>query len=144
MFLGYKNNKIIVVANTATEIEKMNKYCQFDKIEGTDKEFFLHNGEYVCEVPYEQQVEEMRQARADAYASEVDPMMSEYNRKKTFNLFKEGEEEALLKAIEDKVAEIKENNPYPVEESEEVIEDGLQREEKEIEEPAVELYSMEI
>lgn len=61
MFLGYKNNKIIVVANTATELEKMNKYCQFDKIEETDKEYFMYNGEYVCEVP----LEELKQAKRD-------------------------------------------------------------------------------
>ena len=56
--------------------------------------------------------EEQRQARANAYAVEVDPLMSEYNRKKTFNLFEEGEEEELMKAIQDKVAEIKERFPY--------------------------------
>lgn len=60
--------------------------------------------------------EEMRQARANAYASEVDPLMAEYNRKKTFNLFEEGEEEELMKAIQDKVAEIKERFPYIIEE----------------------------
>ena len=61
MFLGYKNNKIIVVANTATELEKMNKYCQFDKIEETDKTYFEYNGEYVCEVP----LDELKQAKRD-------------------------------------------------------------------------------
>lgn len=66
--------------------------------------------------------EEVEQKRAELYRSQVDPLMSEYNRKKTFNLFEEGEEEALLKAIEDKVTEIKENNPYPVEPTEEIEE----------------------
>ena len=61
MFLGYKNNKIIVVANTATDLEKMNKYCQFDKIEETDKEYFMYNGEYVCEVP----LDELKQAKCE-------------------------------------------------------------------------------
>ena len=60
--------------------------------------------------------EEQRQARANAYAVEVDPLMSEYNLKKTFNLFEEGEEEELMKAIQDKVAEIKERFPYTIEE----------------------------
>ena len=55
---------------------------------------------------------EQRQARSNAYALDVDPLMSEYNRKKTFNLFEEGEEEELMKAIQDKVAEIKERYPY--------------------------------
>lgn len=121
MFLGYQNDKIAFIAETKEELENL-PCVVLDKIEETDKEYFLHNGEYVCEVPFDQQVEEMRQARADAYASEVDPLMNEYNRKKTFNLFEDGEEEALLKAIEDKVAEIKENNPYPVEPTEEIEE----------------------
>ena len=60
--------------------------------------------------------EEQQKARANAYASEVDPLMAEYNRKKTFNLFEEGEEAKLLAEIEAKVEEIKARYPYPVEE----------------------------
>ena len=103
------------IAETREELENM-PCVSFVKIEETDKTYFLHNGSYVCEVPFDQQVEEMRQARANAYASEVDPLMAEYNRKKTFNLFEEGEEEALLAEIEAKVEEIKARYPYPVEE----------------------------
>lgn len=114
MFIGYQNDKIAFVADTREELENM-PCVTLDKIEETDNTYFLHNGEYVCEVPFDQQVEEMRQARANAYEAEVDPLMSQYNRKKTFNLFEEGEEEALLAEIEAKVALIKENNPYPVE-----------------------------
>ena len=66
--------------------------------------------------PYISTDEEQRQARANAYAVEVDPLMLEYNRKKTFNLFEDGEEEELMKAIQDKVAEIKEIFPYTIEE----------------------------
>lgn len=134
MFLGYQNDKIAFIANTKEELENM-PCVVLDKIEETDKEYFLHNGEYACEVPYEQQVEEMRQARADAYASEVDPLMAEYNRKKTFNLFEEGEEEKLLAEIEAKVEEIKARYPYPVvEESSEaeVVVSNLENTTKEI------------
>ena len=60
--------------------------------------------------------EEVRLARAGSYKAEVDILMSEYTRKKTFGLFKEDEEEKLLAKIEAKVAEIKSNNPYPKEE----------------------------
>ena len=125
MFIGYQNDKIAFVAETKEELESM-PCVSFVKIEETDKTYFLHNGEYVCEVPYDQQVEEMRQARANAYANEVDQLMAEYNRKKTFNLFEEGEEEALLTEVNAKVEEIKQRYPYPVEEiksseSEEVI-----------------------
>lgn len=116
MFLGYQNNKIAFIANTREELENM-PCVTLDKIKETDKTYFLHNGEYAHEVPYEQQVEEVRQARESAYRAEVDsPLMAEYNRKKTFNLFEAGEEEALLAEIEAKVEEIKARYPYPVEE----------------------------
>ena len=50
MFLGYQNNKIVLVANTKEELE--NAPCMsFDKIVETDKNYFLHNGEYVTEIP---------------------------------------------------------------------------------------------
>lgn len=64
------------------------------------------------ELPFEK--EEVDQIRATLYRNEVDPLMSEYNRKKTFNLFDGNEEAELLAKIEAKVAEIKETNPYPV------------------------------
>lgn len=114
MFLGYQNDKIAFVAETKEELENM-PCVTLDRIEETDKTYFLHNGEYVCEVPFDQQVEEMRQARANAYANEVDPLMAEYNRKKTFNLFEEGEEAELLAAIEATVESIKQRYPYPAE-----------------------------
>ena len=56
--------------------------------------------------------EEQRENRAKAYKEEVDPLMAEYNRKKTFNLFEEGEEEALLIEVEARVEEIKQRYPY--------------------------------
>ena len=50
MFLGYQNNKIVLVADTKKELE--NAPCMvFDKIVETDKNYFLHNGEYVTEIP---------------------------------------------------------------------------------------------
>ena len=115
MFLGYQNDKIAFVAETKEELENM-PCVTLDKIEETDKEYFLHNGEYVFDISIEEQIEEIRQIRANLYVSEVDPLMSEYNRKKTFDLFDEGEETELLAKIESKVAEIKENNPYPLKE----------------------------
>ena len=126
MFLGYQEEIIedsevptlfiSHIAETREELENM-PCVTFVKIEETNKTYFLHNGSYVCEVPFDQQVEEMRQARESAYRAEVDsPLMAEYNRKKTFNLFEDGEEEALLAKIEAKVEEIKARYPYPVEE----------------------------
>ncbi|MBE6445629.1 MAG: hypothetical protein E7019_06265 [Alphaproteobacteria bacterium] len=56
--------------------------------------------------------EEIRQIRASSYRDSVDPLMSEYIRKKTFNLFAEDEEKVLLSAIENQVNRIKSENPY--------------------------------
>ena len=50
MLLGYQNNKIVLVADTKEELE--NASCMvFDEIIETDKNYFLHNGEYVTEIP---------------------------------------------------------------------------------------------
>ena len=63
MFLGYQNNKIVLVADTKEELE--NAPCiVFDKIVETDKNYFLHNGEYVTEIPeptLEEQVSSLEQ-----------------------------------------------------------------------------------
>lgn len=110
MFKAIKDNKIIAINESGKFpclvydliVEDTEHTC--DDYKHYDGEFTLHN--------IEKDNEEMKQARANAYTVEVDPLMSEYNRKKTFNLFEEGEEEELLKAIQDKVAEIKERYPY--------------------------------
>lgn len=50
MFLGYQNNKIVLVADTKEKLE--NAPCMvFDEIVETDKNYFLHNGKYVMEIP---------------------------------------------------------------------------------------------
>ena len=63
MFLGYQNNKIVLVADTKEELE--NAPCiVFDEIVETDKNYFLHHGEYVTEIPkptLEEQVSSLEQ-----------------------------------------------------------------------------------
>ena len=50
MFLGYQNNKIVLIADTKEELE--NAPCiVFDEIVETDQNYFIHNGEYVTEIP---------------------------------------------------------------------------------------------
>ena len=112
MYKAIKDNKIIAINETGNfpclvydEVIEDTEH-QVSDYKHYDGEFMLHD--------IEKDNEEMKQARANAYAVEVDPLMSEYNRKKTFNLFEEGEEEELMKAIQDKVAEIKERFPYSV------------------------------
>ena len=73
--------------------------------------------------------EEQQKARENAYRAEVDPI--------TCHIQRLGDEEqtpeviaeiaSLVEERKAKVEEIKARYPYPVEESEEVIEDGLQR-----------------
>lgn len=73
--------------------------------------------------------EEQQKARQKAYKAEVDPI--------TCHIQRLGDEEqtpeviaeiaSLVEERKAKVEEIKSRFPYPVEESEEVIEDGLQR-----------------
>ena len=79
--------------------------------------------------------EEQQKARENAYIAEIDPI--------TCHIQRLGDEEqtpeviaeiaSLVEERKAKVEEIKQRLPYPFEESEEVIEDGLQGEEKEIE-----------
>lgn len=50
MFLGYQNGKIVLVKETREELE--NAPCMtFDEIKETQENYFLHNGEYVTEIP---------------------------------------------------------------------------------------------
>lgn len=114
MYKAIKDNKIIAINETGNfpclvydEVIEDTEH-QLSDYKHYDGEFTLHN--------IEKDNEEAKQARANAYSVEVDPLMSEYNRKKLFDLFEEGEEEALKKEIEDKVAEIKERYPYQEEE----------------------------
>lgn len=118
MFLGYQNDKIAFVAETREELENI-PCITLDKIEETDKEYFLHNGEYVCEVPFDQQVEEMRQARADAYANDVDPITAHIQRLSDEEQTPEviAEIAALVEERKAKVSEIKARYPYQIEKS---------------------------
>lgn len=132
MFLGYQNNKIAFVAETKEELENM-PYVTLDKIEETDKTYFLHNGEYVCEVPIEEQNEAIRQTREHLYIQTSDKLKADYDEAVARGA--ENAEELKTAWLESK-DKIREENPYiveevmaeavaePVEESE-VIEDGL-------------------
>ena len=159
MFLGYQEEIlegsdiptlfISHIAETREELENM-PCVTFVKIEETDKTYFLHNGEYVCEIPYEQQVEEIRQARESAYRAEVDSITCHIQRLSNEEQTPEiiAEIASLVEERKAKVEEIKQRFPYPVEpiekieklpvveeevvskmenveETEEVIEDGL-------------------
>ena len=46
MYLGYQNEKIALVANTREELAN-NKFMKFDRIEESDVDYELYNGEYL-------------------------------------------------------------------------------------------------
>lgn len=105
---------------TRGNVQRLEEWAEYGYEKTSDKYVQGYNGKWYIEGTEPEKpaptYEEVQKARADAYASEVDPLMAEYNRKKTFNLFEEGEEEALLAEIEAKVEEIKTLYPYSVEE----------------------------
>lgn len=113
MFIGYQNDKIAFVAETKEELENM-PCVTLDKIEETDKTYFLHNGEYVFELP-EPTKEEIQVLRSEAYKNEVDPI--------TCHIQRLGDEEQTAEVITEianlvaerkaKVEEIKARYPYP-------------------------------
>lgn len=72
MFIGYQNDKIAFVAETREELENM-PCVSLDKIEETDKTYFLHNGEYVFEVSIEDMQSEVRAVRNNYLEKYVDP-----------------------------------------------------------------------
>ena len=72
MFIGYQNDKIAFVAETKEELNNI-PCVVLDKIEETDKEYFLHNGEYVFEIPVEEQQAEVRAVRNSYLEKYVDP-----------------------------------------------------------------------
>lgn len=116
MFLGYQNDKIAFVAETREELENL-PCVILDKIEETDKEYFLHNGEYITELPTPT-YEEVRQIREALYREQKDPITCQIQ-----SLRDEEETEEILAEIEalkvkraEIVAKIKQENPYPVEE----------------------------
>ena len=144
MFIGYQNDKIAFIAETREELENM-PCVTLDKIEETDKEYFLHNGEYVYEIPIPTK-EEQQQARQEAYKAEVDPI--------TCHIQRLGDEEQTAEIIAEiarlveerkaKVEEIKARYPYPEEPVEETEELSAEEPVPAIDNEVVELYSMEI
>ena len=73
--------------------------------------------------------EEQQKARAEAYRLEKDPITCQINSLRDEEQTPEviAEIASLVEERKAKVEDIKQRYPYPVEESKEVIEDGLQR-----------------
>lgn len=113
MFVCYQDEKPCYVVDTLDAVDAIPSVV-FTKVEEVEFAVLYNDKVYLSEEDlYNAQVKYIESTRASLYNKKVDTLMSEYNRKKLFNLFNEGEEEALLAKIEAKVAKIKEENPYP-------------------------------
>jgi hypothetical protein len=108
MFLGYQNNKIAFIANTREELENM-PCVTLDKIEETDKTYFLYNEEYVFEVPITEQNEEIRATREQLYIQISDKLRNDYLEAVARGA--ENAEELKTAWLENK-DKIREENPY--------------------------------
>lgn len=110
MFKAIKDNKIIAINETGNfpcliydeVVEDTEHTCEDYK--HYDSEFTLHN--------IEKDNEEMKQARANAYAVEVDPITAHIQRLKDQDPIPEGEIAELIAEREAKVQEIKERYKY--------------------------------
>lgn len=110
MFKAIYQNKTIAINETGDFPCLVYDTVEED-IEHNVEDYRHYDGEFTL-INIAKENEQAKINRANAYANEVDVLMSEYNRKKTFNLFEDGEEEELLQAIQDKVSEIKQRYPY--------------------------------
>ena len=109
MFKIIKENKIIgiseeypVLLDEYEVVEDTEHTC--DDYKHYDGEFTLHN--------IEKDNEEAKQARANAYAVEVDPITAHIQRLKDENPIPEGEIAELIAERNAKVEEIKKRYPY--------------------------------
>ena len=105
-YLDKKTNKIKILNQILAQKLGLPEY----EVEaGYDGSFYLKG--YAPERPLPTN-EEISELRSGLYRTQVDNVTCEYYRKKILNDFKDGEEEKLLKKIQDSVAKIKKENPY--------------------------------
>lgn len=65
MFLGYQNNKIVLIGETYEELES-NRFVRFDSIVETDVNYTLYDGEYLT--PEEIEVKEKEAQKKELMA----------------------------------------------------------------------------
>ena len=110
MYKAIKDNKIIAISKTGNfpclvydEVTEDTEH-QVSDYKHYDGEFMLHD--------IEKDNEEMKQARANAYAVEVDPITAHIQRLKDQDPVPQGEIDELIAERDAKVEEIKEKFPY--------------------------------
>lgn len=78
MFLGYQEQKIVLTAKSAEELKSI-KEIQFDKIEETERQVVLFNGEYrfADDVSAEEYNAEIKKERQLRFETQTDKMLFE-------------------------------------------------------------------
>jgi hypothetical protein len=114
MYKAIKDNKIIAISDTYTEFPFMIKDSVVEDTEHTSSDYEQYNGEFILksEVPAPTK-EEQEQARASAYASEIDPLHARKARKTILGEWTEEDEAEYVAKVKELSAEIVERYPYP-------------------------------
>lgn len=119
MFKALKDNKIIAISETDSEFKFLVKDSVETDTEHTCEDYEQYKGEYLLksEIPAPTK-EEQSEKRAEAYRQEVDPITCHIQRLGDEEQTPEIEQEITELKTErsEKVEEIKERYPYPVEE----------------------------
>ena len=110
MYKAIKDNKIIAINETG-EFPCLIYDLIEEDTEHTCEDYKHYDGEFTLH-DIEKDNEEMKQARANAYAVEVDPITAHIQRLKDQDPIPEGEIAELIAEREAKVQEIKERYPY--------------------------------
>jgi len=119
MYKALNGDKIIAISETYNQLKRMNKTGVVEDTEHTCEDYEQYNGEYLLksEIPEPTQ-EEQSEKRASAYREEVDPITCHIQRLEDEEQTPEIEQEIanLKEERSEKVQDIKERYPYPVEE----------------------------
>lgn len=111
MFLGMQGEYICTVSKDREEIENIKDVAGITEIRETNEPVQRINGLFI--VGTENIINALKQMRADAYLAEVDPITAHIQRLRDDDPESEEITELITERSE-KVAEIKERYPYPV------------------------------
>jgi hypothetical protein len=114
MYKALKDNKIIAVSDTDQNFFCLDKDEVVEDAERVADDYEQYNGEYLLksEIPAPTK-EEQEQERANAYASEIDPLHARKARKTILGEWTEEDEAEYVAKVKELSAEIVERYPYP-------------------------------
>ena len=119
MYKAIRNEKIIAISDTDNKFLCLVKDSVVEDAEHVADDYGQYEGEYLLksDIPAPSK-DEQSEKRAEAYRQEVDPITSHISRLRDAEQTEEiaAEIAELIAERDEKVAEIKERYPYPVEE----------------------------